>query len=142
MRLSEQAKTYLGVPYRHRGRKPSGLDCAGLPWRCYADLGHVLPDIRNYGREPHKDGLMQACIDALGEPVWTGKGCRISDLRVDDVAVLAFTLEPHHLGVVGQGEFGLSIIHADGTLGVSKVVIQRFTPERLKQVVAIFRKPV
>jgi threonine dehydrogenase-like Zn-dependent dehydrogenase len=85
---------------------------------------------------------MQACIDALGLPVWQGKGCKLTDLLVDDVAVLAFTLEPHHLGVVGQGEFGLSLIHSDGTLGVSRVVIQRFTPERLAQVVAIFRKPI
>jgi cell wall-associated NlpC family hydrolase len=40
---------YLGVPYKHRGRTISGLDCYGLIISIYKDLGIKLIDIEeNY----------------------------------------------------------------------------------------------
>lgn len=140
--LVERARTYIGTPYRHRGRTPRGLDCAGLPWRAYADLGVVLPDLKIYGREPYKDGLVQAMVAALGEPVWRGKRPLRSMLQVGDVVACAFVEEPHHLGVIGDDKlYGLSMIHADGN--VNKAVIEQGIDDRLlSRIVAIFRRPV
>lgn len=143
--LSDQARTYLGTRYKHRGRSRKGIDCAGLPWCCYADLGVELPDLRLYGREPHQDGMMTAVRAALGEPVWQGsKGsCPRSALMPDDVVVLAFVQEPHHMAIIGKDAmYGLSMIHADGTLGTSRVVEHGIEPQHLAMICAVFRRPV
>lgn len=144
--LVQQARSYLGVKYRHRGRDPkTGLDCAGLPWRCYADLGVKLPDLRLYGREPHQDGMMNAVRAALGDPIWQGaKGsCSRAVLQPGDVAVLVFVKEPHHMAIVGDDKlYGLSLIHADGTLGTSRVVEHGMESQHLAMICAIFRRPV
>jgi cell wall-associated NlpC family hydrolase len=142
-RLVQQARTYLGVPYRHRGRSRAGVDCAGLPKCAYADLGVELPDLKVYGREPHKDGLMDAVRAAFGEPVWQGRGCPRAVPQVGDVVVLAFVREPHHLAIVGDDRLhGLSLIHADGTLGVSRVVEHGLTDHFLNMIVAVCRRAV
>lgn len=138
--LVQQARTYLGTPYRHRGRNRRGIDCAGLPWCCYADLGHVLPDVKVYGREPHRDGLMAGLIHALGDPVWRGRKPSRDLLRVGDVVVSAFVAEPHHLAIVGDDRlYGLSLIHSDGS-AAKKVVEHGLSDYHLGQIVAIFRR--
>ena len=67
--IVEAARGYLGCPYRHRGRKRSGIDCAGLLVLTYKDLGITLPDLKVYGREPANDGLMDAMRAAFGPEV-------------------------------------------------------------------------
>ena len=144
-KLVAQARTYLGAPYRHRGRKRTGIDCAGLPWCCYADLSVNLPDLRLYGREPHQDGMMMAVKAALGEPVWHGmKGkCARSVLQIGDVVVMAFVRDPHHMAIIGDDVlYGLSMIHADGTLGTSRVVEHGLDNQHLAMICAVFRRPV
>lgn len=55
------AKSLLGVPYRHQGRARGGLDCAGLPLRCYEDVG-LIPQLQlpNYPADwaSHRDEEM------------------------------------------------------------------------------------
>jgi cell wall-associated NlpC family hydrolase len=145
-RLVARARTFLGVPYRHRGRTAAGLDCAGLPWLAYAEEGVILPDLKKYGRTPFDDGLMRAAADALGDPVWTGVVGQVVPselLQVGDVCVLRFVLEPHHMAIVGDDEmYGLSLIHANGQPGISRVVEQGLTEDFLKMIAAVFRRPV
>ena len=40
-------KKYLGIPYRHKGRSLSGLDCYGLIIKIYADFGIELIDLQD-----------------------------------------------------------------------------------------------
>ena len=143
--LVRTARRYLGVPFRHRGRNPKiGLDCVGLPLRCYADHGIVLPEVKKYNRDPHKDGLVEACIEAMGPPVKVAPVSR-ADLQVGDVCVQRFEIHPHHVFIVGDydhpGE--LSCIHADGGQGqFSRVVEVRLSDERISLITHVFRKPI
>lgn len=134
--LADAARQYIGVRFRHRGRDRRGLDCAGLVWAAYRDLGTVLPDFRLYGREPHRDGLTKHVSNALGEPV--------SGAQDGDVLVMRFEREPHHVAVVGSHDYSglraLTIIHADGWNG--RVLEQRLTPDMVSRITHVFRRPV
>lgn len=88
---------------------------------------------------------MNAVRAALGEPVWQGaKGsCPRDALQPGDVVVLVFVKEPHHLAIVGDDDlYGLSLIHADGTLGTSRVVEHGMEARHLAMICAVFRRPV
>lgn len=145
-RLVARARTFLGVPYRHRGRTARGLDCAGLPWLCYAEEGIILPDLKKYGRSPFEDGLMRAAVDALGSPVWMGDVGQVvprETLHVGDIPVLRFVREPHHMAIIGDSDlYGLSLIHADGSPEVKIVHEQGLTEHYQKMIAAVFRRPV
>lgn len=138
MTLSEAARGFVGVRFKHRGRDRLGLDCAGLVWASYAACGVVLPDYVLYGRTPHRDGLTGHVSAALGEPIPTRA------LAVDDVLVMRFKVEPHHMAIVGlkayAGSMELTLIHADGDTG--RVHEQRLIPEMIERVTHVYRRPV
>ena len=141
--LADAARGYIGTPFRHRGRSRLGVDCVGLGVLAYADCGVAVPDFRLYGREPHRDGLVGRMTAALGEPVAVAP-VAVADLSDGDVAVLRFTAQPHHVGIVGQRDYGgmsaLTLIHADGDIG--RVHEQRLTPDMAARVTHVFRRPV
>lgn len=141
MSLVAAARAYKGVKFRHRGRSASGLDCAGLPWIAYRDLGVDLTDYRLYGPEPHEDGLVTHMTVALGEPVRTAP-VRSGDLQVGDVIVFRYEVEPHHVAIVTDYPYGnaFGIIHADGHN--KKVVEHRLSDDMIRRITHVFRKPV
>ncbi len=47
---------YLGVPYLHKGRDLTGLDCWGLIILIYKDLGIDIFDLDNYEKNWHLKG--------------------------------------------------------------------------------------
>lgn len=130
--LVAAARRYLGVPFRHRGRTSGGLDCAGLLVLSYRAHGVELPDIRIYGREPHRNGLVRAVEAGFGPAL-------DRDPRPGDVLLMRFEEEPHHLGIVGDyAHGGLSLIHAYGTAG--KVVEHRLDDVWRGRIVAVYRR--
>lgn len=144
MTLVESARSFVGVPFKHRGRNRKGLDCAGLVWCAYDQLGVKHPDLSRYGREPHANGMMRVVLEALGAPVWQGKvGSFIAraQLAVGDVLVMRFDQEPHHMGIVGTDHlYGLSLIHADGSPGVRRVVEHGLDQRWQSRICAVFRR--
>lgn len=139
-RLVEAARAYIGTGFGHRGRTATKLDCAGLMVRVYADCGLAVPDVKRYGREPVKDGLVQAAVDALGQPIATGP-VPAGFLRPGDVLLVKFDVHPHHVMLVGDYVFGgLSVIHADGHY--SKVLETRLGDRQMKKITHVFRRPV
>lgn len=138
-KLAEAARGYLGVKWRHRGRTRNGLDCAGLGVMAYLDCGVKLQDWTLYGREPYQDGLIANLTLALGEPLPAGTA-----LQDDDVVVLRFVNEPHHLGILAAVDYAgvpaLNIVHADGNAG--RVVEVRFDDAAMKRITHIYRRAV
>lgn len=139
-RIVAAARRYLGTPFRHRGRSENRVDCVGLGLRIYQDCGVELPDFRLYGREPSKDGLVERVTSALGEPVATAP-VTAAQLQVGDVIVMRFEVEPHHVGIVGDYPYGgFSLIHACGHN--NKVIEHRLSPDIVKRITHVFRRPV
>lgn len=148
--LVESARTYIRTPFTHQGRSRDGIDCAGLVWASYNDLGVVLPDYRRYGREPHRDGLVAHVTAALGAPLLTAP-VAMAQLQPGDVLVLKFQVEPHHMGIVGEKDYGgtraLTLIHADGEAPPladgekGRVLEVRLIPQTVARITHVFRKP-
>jgi cell wall-associated NlpC family hydrolase len=119
------------------------LDCAGLIYRVYDDLGVSLPDFRLYGPEPHRDGLTSYVVAALGEPAHVAP-VLASQLQEGDVICLRYEVEPHHMAIVGSHKYGkqlaLTMIHADGFN--KRVLEQRLTPDVISQITHVYRRPV
>ncbi len=141
--LADAARRYIDVPFRHRGRSRVGLDCVGLGVVAYADCGVQVEDFRLYGREPFKNGLVERMTRALGDPVMVAP-VRLADLQDGDVIVLRFSVNPHHIAIVGQRDYGgrmeLTVIHAEGTAG--RVLEQRLTPDMAERITHVFRRPI
>lgn len=140
--LADAARGFIGVPFRHRGRSRIGVDCVGLALLAYKDCGIELPDYRLYGREPHRDGLVQRVTYALGDPVATAPVKR-SLLQDGDVVLIRYEVQPHHAAVVGLRSYGgaeaLTLIHAEGVHGA--VLEQRLTDDVISRITHVFRKP-
>lgn len=137
-RLVTAARAYLGTPFRHRGRRRTGVDCVGLLLLAFRDCGVELPDFRLYGREPHESGLIAHVTRALGEAVAVAP---VRQVQVGDVVVMRFAVNPHHVALVGDYVFGgPSLIHAYGEAG--KVVEHRLSDDQLARVTHVFRKAV
>lgn len=139
-RLVESARKYIGVPFRHRGRSGKNLDCAGLVLLSARDIGVVLPDIKHYGREPFRDGLLEATRAAFGREFASGP-LPIHLLLPGDVLLLKFDIHPHHVGLVGDHPLGgLSLIHANADVTQNgKVVEQRLDAMWLSRITHVFR---
>jgi len=130
--LVDQARKYLGVPFKHRGRTKAGLDCAGLIVRCYKDLERPVVDREVYGREPHRDGLRET-LNANTLEVVTSK-----PWQPGDIVLMKFVSEPHHLGIFGDYFLGgLSLIHSFGEVG--KVVEHRLDDVWTARILEVFR---
>lgn len=141
--LVEACRRYKGVKFRHRGRTAYSLDCAGLPWRAYADLGVALPDVKIYGRDPSADeqSLPERVAEALGAPVRVAP-VSLSDLKVGDVVIRKYEIYPHHIMVIGNAPYAgaLTAIHACGLEG--KVVEHRLDERHVAAITHVFRRPV
>lgn len=76
---------------------------------------------------------------ALGAPVAIGRVSE-SDLRVGDVVLMRFTVEPHHVGIIGDYPYGgFSLIHTSGHS--RKVIEHRLAPDQIRRITHVFRKP-
>lgn len=145
MTVVEAARAYIGVPWKHLGRSRRGVDCAGLLIGAVKDAeGVELETPQRYGRDPFK-GALEAYCAKCADLVWSGsKGqCTHANLKVGDGVVMSPAGLPRHLGIVGDDPmYGLSLIHADGSPGVGRVVEHGLTDFYMKMIVAVFRRPV
>ena len=148
MKLYDYARAYIGTPFKYRGRDRLGLDCYGLIWCSYRDAGIDVPDVRRYGREPGRVGLLMATMQeaARSEPIWSGRNSPMEvreSAQPGDMLVFSFEKEPHHVAIVAPNEIhGLGIIHAEGALGHKRVKEHGMMDWHYSRVIAIFRRAV
>lgn len=116
-RIVEEARTWIGTPFRHQGRiKTVGVDCLGLLVGVAAELelGLERLDELGYGHFPDSDYLQNKLTEAMeviDEPTIGGIGLFEIDGRAQ------------HLGIFGE----CTLIHAYAPM--RKVVEHGFTDE-------------
>jgi cell wall-associated NlpC family hydrolase len=103
--LAAEARTYLGVAWRHQGRSRQGVDCLGLVREVGHSFGLIDFDTRDYSRQATDESMLEQCRELL-LPVADG------DWRVGDVPVMRFGTN-RHIGFFGDYLYGgLSLIHS------------------------------
>ena len=93
------------TPWRHRGRTPTGLDCAGLLCIVCDAFGEAYVDDQGYGRIP--DG--SKFVEHLKAQFAPASG----PLRKGQIVVLRDGPLPCHCGILGEDRYGrLTLIHS------------------------------
>lgn len=134
-RVVAQARAMLGVRWRHQGRKPWAVDCAGLVVLSFAAAGwpNATASPARYGREPWDDMLRKTLAGHFGPPIPAG-----SEWQAGDVALFRWgKSDPSHVGIIADHPAGgLSIIHASN---LRNVVETAFTGRLLASVEEVYR---
>lgn len=102
------ARGMLRVRWKHQGRTKNGVDCAGLVIYALRAIGREPQDVTGYGRRPYRNALDAAVRVNFGEPLPPE-----TELRAGDVLLMRDgNAAPNHVGIVGDGPHGLTLIHA------------------------------
>mgnify|MGYP003408552803 CR=1 FL=1 len=104
-----EARSYIGVKWRHRARSRFSIDCLGLVVAAVQAGGVAMRDRVDYGRSPWKDGLEREFREHFGDPI------PFEDAMPGDIALLCWDSRqgvPAHVGVLSDGKHGLQIIHS------------------------------
>jgi hypothetical protein len=118
-KMIDHARTFIGTPWRHRGRNRRGLDCVGLLILSANASGLAVADATHYGRDPWEDRLRKELIQRFGQPIWRQSEDDEMDWLPGDVALVCwYAGEPSHVGLIGNHLFGgLSLIHCENING-------------------------
>ena len=105
-RIVEQANTWIGVPYRDKGRNRFGVDCVGLIIKVAHELGLTDYDTMNYPRRPNPVDFLREMRDHLVQQPLAQAGHGM-------VAVFREPLHPCHTGILEVDAQGRRwVIHA------------------------------
>lgn len=129
-----QARTYIGTPWRHQGRSRTGLDCGGLVFCVWLDLGEELDDAPSgYKRLPKSYDFVQHFRNSFRE-------INLRDLSPGDVALfrIADVAYPMHAGIIASLDGHLSVIEARSDRG-RKVQETRMTDDYHGRITHVFR---
>lgn len=145
MDLVNEARKWLGTPFRHQGRRmgaQGGVDCLGLLIGAADGAGLRVRDVqgrhvpvstfdrRDYGHLPDGNALRSALANVMAEVPLEG-------VRAGDVLLMRFDGNPQHLAIVTDFEGGMGIIHAYAP--ARKVVGHVFDERWRKAAFACFR---
>lgn len=103
--IVEEARKWLGTPWRHQGRTDRGIDCAGLVVKVAHALGQSTFDDTSYQRTAQKQKLMSYFEQELDTQP-------LQQLRPGDVVLFRDNSYPCHVGIVTEKHGLPYLIHA------------------------------
>lgn len=130
-----EAREMIGWPWRHQGRRASGIDCAGLVILAFARAGWpaALEAPRRYGRDGWDGVLRESLEEYFGNPV-------IGDNWLPgDVPLFALAgWNESHIGVFGDHPHSsVSLIHSSRQRG--QVVESALSWKLKTRIIDVFR---
>jgi len=107
--IADQARLYIGTPFRHQGRsRIGGLDCVGLLVRIAKDLKLSEYDFSIYSAEPNPAQFMEiarACPDI--------ERVNLKDRKIGDFLTISLPKYPCHVAIISfQSTSEERMIHA------------------------------
>jgi len=130
--LINEARTYLGVPWRHQGRSKKGVDCVGIILLAYLHIGVKINEIKGYSRKP--DGFaLRKIMDE--EPNFMSVR---TPYRAGDVVLFRIRKDPQHIALLTGEEDNLYMIHSFNG-GEKKVVEHSFADYWKQKIVSVYR---
>lgn len=128
--IVNEARTWLGVRWRHQGRTRNGVDCAGLVWVVGNALGLGEYDSAAYSRQPDgRSFLEHFAVEMDAVPV--------AAAVEGDVMCFRSNRYPCHCAILSVKHDRLHIIHAYALM--RGVFEEPLDVDWLKQRVAAFR---
>jgi len=128
-----EARKWLGVRFRHQGRGPDGIDCAGLLVMVGRALGIPVTDDLGYRRIPDTARLKQVLLANLRHKP-------IPERLLGDVLLLKDPIRQGHMYHLGI-QTDLGFIHAYGRADVKRVVELPMSPDWAAAIVGAFEYP-
>lgn len=126
--MVSKAREYVGTPHHHSGRDCNGVDCAGLLYCVFKDLGLPLRPIPMYGRIVDPNFL----IERVEENFSLVPG-HLDDAIPGDILMIRFNKTPQHVAILTEGK----IIHSYEKAG--QVVEQRLNDMWKSRVAGVYR---
>lgn len=91
--IVQEARKWVGVPYRHAGRNEHGIDCVGLIIKVAHGVGLTSYDTMNYPKRPNAADLLREMRNHLQQ-------VPKADADHGDILVIAAPSSPVHMGVL------------------------------------------
>ncbi len=128
-RVVDAARACLGTPFYHQGRVAGiGLDCIGLVIHAVKQVGVVVEDQPDYGREPQGQKLHAALMN---------HGFEIADdIIAGDILLFRFNGEPQHVGLAVSPD---AMVHSYAPIG--RVVETGLGETWQRRISGIYRLP-
>jgi cell wall-associated NlpC family hydrolase len=105
-----EARTWIGVRWRHQGRTRRGVDCVGLVVLTGRACGLPIEDFTAYQRHAHGHALLDP-FDAQGVAV------QLSAARPGDVIIFVDRHYPCHVGILSEKAGVMAVVHAMADYG-------------------------
>jgi cell wall-associated NlpC family hydrolase len=100
-----EARGWIGVPFRHQGRTRAGIDCVGLLVCVGRAMGLPAYDVTGYSRRAQGMGFIEHFRANLEEVAPAAA-------QAGDVVVFVETVYPCHTGILSERHGALHLIHA------------------------------
>ena len=120
------ARTWIGVPFLHRGRSREGIDCGGLLIAVGREIGLKIDEPNTYSMSPDP-GVIETSLKRYCTQI------EIDSAQAGDILWLSFAGEPRHVGFATD----TGLLHA--WAGPGKVVEHTVDSVWKKRVRAAYR---
>lgn len=124
-RVIDEARTYIGTPYKWGGNDNKGIDCSGLLVRSFESIGLKIPR-------------------TTGQQIEIGKSVSLKKSKKGDLVFFAFGKSKRkvtHVGILSElkNSSDINFIHASSSRGVVETqLIKDYYLKRIRKVKRVF----
>ena len=125
VRVIEEARTYIGTPYKWGGNDNRGIDCSGLLVRSFESIGLQIPR-------------------TTSQQIEIGKSVSLKKSKKGDLVFFAFGKSKRkvtHVGILSElkNSSDINFIHASSSRGVVETqLIKDYYLKRIRKVKRVF----